>query len=64
MKYVFQVEGLMCEKCVTRLQNVLNAEDAVQSAVVSLADKTATVEADCDEESVKTMIEDAGFDVL
>ncbi len=62
MKYVFNVEGLMCEKCVARLTNVLQANDNVQQAMVSLAEKTATVETDCDAESVKTLIEDAGFD--
>lgn len=62
MKYVFSVDGLMCEKCVARLTNVLTAEDGVASALVSLADKTATVEADLSEEEVKNLIEDAGFD--
>lgn len=62
MKYVFKVDGLMCEKCVARLTNVLTAEAAVQSAVVSLADKTATVEAECAADAIKEMIEDAGFD--
>ncbi len=62
MKYVFNVEGLMCEKCVARLTNVLTAEDAVRSADVSLADKTATVEAECNADTVRTIIEDAGFD--
>lgn len=62
MKYVFKVEGLMCEKCVARLTNVLTADDAVQTAMVSLADNTATVEAACTADTVKEMIEDAGFD--
>ena len=62
MKYVFNVEGLMCEKCVARLTNVLTAEDGIAEAVVSLAEKTATVETTLAAEAVKTVIEDAGFD--
>ncbi|MBE6811862.1 MAG: heavy-metal-associated domain-containing protein [Ruminococcaceae bacterium] len=62
MKYVFHVDGLMCEKCVARLTNVLTTEDGIVSATVSLADKTATVETDAQADIVKTIIEDAGFD--
>lgn len=64
MKYVFNVEGLMCEKCVARLTNVLTADENVSGAVVSLADKTASVDAVCDADSVKALIEDAGFDAV
>lgn len=62
MKYVFKVEGLMCEKCVARLTNVLTADETVQDAVVSLAENTAVVTTDADADSIKNLIEDAGFD--
>lgn len=64
MKYEFKVEGLMCEKCVARLQNVLTADENISEAVVSLENKTATVEAACGADAVKTLIEDAGFDII
>lgn len=65
MKYTFNVEGMMCEKCSGRLTAVLSGLDGVENAEVSLEKKTAAVTAaEGMEESIRTAIEDAGFEVV
>ncbi len=60
----FGVEGMTCEGCSGRLQRVLNGDEAIESATVSLADKRAVVAGDVPPERVVQLIEGAGFDVV
>ncbi len=60
----FSVEGMTCEGCSGRLQRVLNNDDAIESATVSLTDKRATIAGDVSPERVVQLIEGAGFDVV
>lgn len=62
--YIFSVEGMMCEHCSMRLQKVLSAIDGVNSAQVSLKEKTARINAQEGlNDKLKEAIEDAGFEV-
>lgn len=61
------VEGMHCEGCSKRLENMLNELEGVESANVSLEEKTADVNYNEEEitiEEIKEAIIDAGFDVI
>lgn len=61
------VEGMHCEGCSKRLENVLNELEGVESANVSLEEKTADVNYNEEEitlEEIKEAIIDAGFEVI
>lgn len=61
------VEGMHCEGCSKRLENVLNELEGVESANVSLEEKTAEVNYNEEEirlEEIKEAIIDAGFEVI
>ena len=65
MKKVMNIEGMRCPHCSSNVEKALCALEGVQSAVVDLAAKTATVEA---EESVSDAVlteavDDLGFEV-
>ena len=65
MKKVINIEGMRCPHCSSNVEKALCAIDGVKSAVVDLASKTATVEA---EESVadaalEAAVDDLGFEV-
>lgn len=65
MKKVMNIEGMRCPHCSSNVEKALCAIDGVKSAVVDLAAKTATVEA---EESVadaalEAAVDDLGFEV-
>ena len=65
MKKVMNIEGMRCPHCSSNVEKALCAIDGVKSAVVDLAAKTATVEA---EESVadaalESAVDDLGFEV-
>ena len=58
------IEGMHCTGCSTRLENVLNNVDGVESAKVSLEEKKADIKYDETQLSEKELIEaieDAGF---
>ena len=59
------ITGMHCEGCSTRLQKVLNNQDGVEDATVSLEDKEAVIKFDESQISVndlKEAVEDAGFE--
>lgn len=59
------IAGMHCEGCSTRLQKVLNNQDGVDEAKVSLEDKEAVIKFDESQISVdelKEAVEDAGFE--
>lgn len=59
-----KIEGMHCAGCSTRLERVLNNLEGVETAHVSLEEKKATIKYDETKislESIKEVIEDAGF---
>ena len=59
-----KIEGMHCTGCSTRLERVLNNLEGVETAHVSLEEKKATIKYDETKislESIKEVIEDAGF---
>ena len=59
-----KIEGMNCAGCSTRLERVLNNLEGVETAHVSLEEKKATIKYDETKislESIKEVIEDAGF---
>ena len=57
------IEGMMCAHCQAHVEKALNSLPGV-TAVVSLADKTATVTGDAAEADLKKAVEDAGYQVV
>ena len=66
MKTILNIEGMSCQNCVRHVKEALEAVPGVESAEVSLNDKTAAVEHgdDVSIEELKTAAEDAGYEVL
>lgn len=66
MTKVITVEGMMCGHCTGRVQKVLEAVEGVTSVEMSLENKTATVElsADVADEVLKSVITEAGYEVV
>ena len=66
MKTVLKIEGMSCAHCVQHVKEALEAVTGVKSAVVSLNDKTATVEhgEEADLAALKAAVADAGFGVV
>ncbi len=65
-KVEFEVVGMHCTGCSTRLEKVLNNLDGVNFAKVDFEDKRAVVEYDSDKiriVEIKEAILDAGFEV-
>ena len=63
---VLKIKGMHCEGCSTRLEKVLNNQDGVEEAKVSLEDAKADVKYDENQiglDEIKETIEDAGFEV-
>ena len=59
-----KIEGMHCTGCSSRLENVLNNTDGVESAAVSFKEKQAIItynESQTDIEQIKQVIIDAGF---
>ncbi|MBQ4259181.1 MAG: heavy metal translocating P-type ATPase [Lachnospiraceae bacterium] len=65
-KKVMVIDGMMCTHCTGRVQKVLEALDGVSTVVMSLEDKTATVEmvADVSDEVLTAAVTDAGYTVV
>lgn len=65
MEKVLKVEGMMCQHCQARVQKALEAVDGVQSVVVNLEEKTATVtmEKDVKPSALIQAVVDAGYQV-
>lgn len=62
MKTVIKVNGMMCEHCKKSVNDALSALKGVDLVEIDLAQKTATVEHDCDIKILLDCIEDLGFD--
>lgn len=59
-----KIEGMHCAECSNRLEKILNNVDGVESAKVSLEEKSADIKYNEEEVELNTIlqeIEDAGF---
>ena len=59
-----KIEGMHCAGCSNRLEKILNNVDGVESAKVSLEEKSADIKYNEEEVELKTIlqeIEDAGY---
>ena len=59
-----KIEGMHCAGCSSRLEKILNNVDGVESAKVSLEEKSANIKYNEEEVELNTIlqeIEDAGF---
>ncbi len=65
MKKVITVEGMMCGHCTGRVQKALEAVEGVSGVIMSLEDKTATVElaAEVADDVLTAAVADAGYEV-
>lgn len=62
---VLKIKGMHCEGCSTRLEKVLNNQDGVEEAKVSLEKAEANIKFDETQTSVdelKEAVEDAGLE--
>ena len=66
MTKTLTIEGMSCNHCKGRVERALKELDGVESAVVDLEKKTATVEisGDVSDGVLKAAVEDAGYDVV
>lgn len=65
-KVLLNVEGMSCSHCEKAVMKAVGALTGVKNVVVSLKDKTVTVEHDPDKaslEQIKHEIEDQGYEV-
>lgn len=65
MTKTIQVEGMGCAKCVKKVQTALEALEGVESAAVSLEEKTAvvTMTAPVEDAALQAAVESKGFEV-
>jgi len=61
---VLKIDGMMCMHCVARVEKVLQGVEGVESVVVSLEEKQATVTGSAAADALKAVVTDAGYDVL
>ena len=62
---VLKIKGMHCEGCSTRLEKVLNNQDGVEDAKVSLEKAEASIKFDetlTGVDELKEAVEDAGFE--
>jgi copper ion binding protein len=66
MKTVLQIEGMSCAHCVQHVKDALGAIAGVNSAEVSLKDKSAAVDHGdgVDLAALKAAVEEAGYEVV
>jgi len=65
-KIILNVEGMSCSHCEIRVKNAVGALGGVSSVVVSLSEKTVSVEIDpsaVTEKQIKDAIEEEGYSV-
>ncbi len=63
---ILHVEGMTCKHCKMSVENALKTLDGVQNATVDLDSKTVSIDYDpavVDEESLKKIIGEAGYEV-
>ena len=65
MKKIVNIEGMCCERCAKRVENVLSAVSGVVSADVKLKKKIAVIRSRVEvlDEELKKAVVDAGFSV-
>ena len=65
MKKTIEIEGMQCNHCKMTVEKALSAIEGVTKVEVSLENKTATIEftKEIDENQIKQLIEEAGFEV-
>ncbi len=65
MKKTIKIEGMQCNHCKMTVEKALSAMEGVTNVEVSLENKTATIEStkEIDENQIKQLIEEAGFEV-
>ena len=65
MKKIISVEGMGCQNCVKHVTEALEALDGVDKAEVSLEKNNAviTLSKDVSDETIKSAIDEAGYDV-
>ena len=65
-EFVLNVNGMMCEACEKRVQNMLSQIDGVQNVIANHNTKTVTVtiNKEIDENILKEKIEDIGYEVI
>ena len=62
---IINVEGMMCEGCENRIQNVIKSIEGVEKVIASHKDGTVTITAEnIDIDKIKEKIEDIGFVIL
>lgn len=66
MEKTISIEGMMCPHCSGRVQEALEANDAIANAVVSHENGTAvvTLAAEISDEALTKIVEDAGYKVV
>ena len=65
MKKIVNIEGMCCERCAKRVENVLSAVSGVVSADVKLKKKIAIIRSreEVSDEDLNKAVTDAGFTV-
>ena len=63
---ILNVEGMMCEGCEKRVQNVLKQIDGVENVVANHNTKKVTITSniELDKNVIKEKIEDIGYEVI
>lgn len=64
MKKKILIEGMKCNNCVGHVRTALQEMDGVSLIEVNLGEKYALVETEVDNEALKEVIEDEGYDVV
>lgn len=65
MKKIIKIEGMQCNHCKMTVEKALSSLDGVTKVEVSLENKRATIEMtkEVDDNKIKEVIEEAGFEV-
>jgi copper chaperone len=58
------IEGMSCNKCVAHVKEALEELKDAKSIEVNLEGKYATVDTTSDDEEIREVIDDAGYDVI
>ncbi len=58
------IEGMMCEHCKKAVTKALEGIEGVTAVTVDLEAKTATVTGDVTDETIKSVIDEAGYEVV
>jgi copper chaperone CopZ len=61
-KLVFDVKGMTCDNCVHHVGEAIRGVAGVRDAKVSLAENSATVEGEFDEQTVIHAVEEEGYE--